>query len=41
VTIETINLLLKPKDLDGLLKDGQDEPAPNVVAYPGNARRKA
>src|SRR4051794_2653644 len=41
VTIETINLLLKPKNLDGLLKDEQDEAAPNVVAYPGSARRKA
>jgi EAL domain-containing protein (putative c-di-GMP-specific phosphodiesterase class I) len=40
VPIETVNLLLRPRGLEGLLKDSAGEKDPNVVRYPGNFRRK-
>jgi diguanylate cyclase (GGDEF)-like protein len=39
VPIETVNLLLRPRGLEGLLKDASEQKDPKVV-YPGNFRRK-
>jgi diguanylate cyclase (GGDEF)-like protein len=40
VPIETVNLLLRPRGLESLLKDPQDAKDQKVLPYPGNFRRK-
>ena len=39
VPIETVNLLLRPRNLEGVLKDAPGRPEQKVLAYPGGFRR--